>query len=125
ELQNCEETLGRLLAPGHDPASPAPRSLLPPIWQAHRGSRDLTFGAAVYRPDHAGLNDRADVARLAEYLEAVCPESWAAAGLAAFGMGEEDAADEVEFAREWFPELVDLFRRTRDAGRLLIHERIY
>jgi hypothetical protein len=96
---------------------------MPPIMQAHRGSRDLTFGAAVYRPEHAGLNDRDDVARLAEFLASVRPEQWTAAALV--GMDEEDAADEIEFAREWFPELVDLFRRANERGQVIVHERMY
>ena len=58
------------------------RESLPPILQAHRGSRDLTFGAAVYRPEHAGYNNVADVARLADYLTAVRPERWTPADLA-------------------------------------------
>ena len=100
ELQTCEETLLRLLAPTTEP-----------IVQAHHGSRDLAFGAVVYRPDHAGYNNRDDVARLADYLASVRPHEWSADRLA--GPDAEDAADEVEFAREWFPALVDLFRRAR------------
>ncbi len=120
ELQTCEETLVRLLAPGTDPWQ------RPPIVQAHRGSRDLTFGAVVYRPDYAGYNNRTDVARLADYLASVRPERWTAADLAAVeGISEEDAADEVEFAREWFPVLADLFCRVRERGQVLVHERMY
>ena len=37
-------------------------------WQAHFGSRDLAFGAAIYRPEPVGWNDADDVARLAAYL---------------------------------------------------------
>jgi hypothetical protein len=121
EFQTCEETLVKLLAPGCDPSAPRPR--LPPIVQAHRGSRDLTFGAVVYRPDYVGFNNREDVARLAEYLASVRPDEWTTGGLV--GVNEEDAADEIDFAREWFPVLADLFRRVRDAGQVVIHERIY
>jgi hypothetical protein len=121
EFQTCEETLVRLLAPRYDPSKP--RTELPPVVQAHHGSRDLTFGAAVYRPEHAGYNDRTDVARIADYLIAVHPEQWTAANL--IGMNVEDADDEIEFAREWFPVLADLFRRVRDGGRVLVHERMY
>ena len=64
------------------------RESLPPILQAHRGSRDLTFGAAVYRPEHAGYNNAADVARLADYLAAVRPEHWTPADLAGLAAGE-------------------------------------
>ncbi len=124
EFQTCEETLVRLLAPGYDPARP--RSEMPPIVQAHRGSRDLTFGTAVYRPDYAGYNSCADVARLSDYLASVQPKEWSSADLTGFdGFSAEEAADELEFAREWFPALADLFRRARERGQVLMHERIY
>jgi hypothetical protein len=110
EFQTCEETLLRLLAPTRET-----------IVQAHHGSRDLTFGAVVYRPDYAGYNNRDDVARLTDYLASVRPAEWSAEQLA----GMEDADDEVEFAREWFPVLADLFRRVRDRGQVLVHERMY
>ncbi len=124
EFQTCEETLLQLLAPGCDLSKPRPE--LPPVLQAHRGSRDLTFGVAVYRPDHAGYNNREDVARLADYLASIQPERWSATALAQReGINAEDAGDEIEFAREWFPVLADLFRRVRDRSQVLIHERMY
>jgi hypothetical protein len=123
EFQTCEETLLRLLAPGCDPSNPPPRPEMPPIMQAHRGSRDLTFGAAAYRPEHAGYNDAADVARLAGYLASVRPEDWSPAALT--GMSDEDAEDEIAFSREWFPVLADLFCRARERGQVIVHERIY
>ena len=121
EFQTCEETLIQLLSPGCDLS--LPRSELPSIVQAHRGNRDLTFGAAVYRPDYAGFNNGADVTRLADYLASVRPERWTAADLP--GTDEVDAEDEIEFAREWLPVLIDLFRRVRDRGQVIVHERIY
>jgi hypothetical protein len=117
ELQTCQETLVQLVGPGTDRAQPSP------LDQAHRGSRDLTLGAAVYRPDHVGYNNRDDVARLADYLASLRPAEWSPVRLA--GLTEEDAVDELEFAREWFPVLVDLFRRANDRGQVLIHERMY
>jgi len=114
EFQTCEDALGLLLAPG-------------PIRHAHRGTRDLTFGAAVYRPDHAGYNNAGDVARLADYLAAVRPSEWtpdALIGLPGAG-DEEERAEELAFAREWFPSLADLFRRARERGCVLVHERLY
>jgi hypothetical protein len=127
EFQVCEETLCCLLAPENYRAGITARERLAPIQQAHRGTRDLTFGAAVYRPDHAGYNNRDDVARLADYLAAVRPESWTVADLADLRDAEDDAAraDELEFAREWFPALCDVFRRARERGQVIIHENIY
>ena len=47
EFQTCEETLCLLLAAEHYGKDIAERECLPPILQAHRGSRDLTFGAVA------------------------------------------------------------------------------
>jgi hypothetical protein len=107
EIQTAEEALARLL----DPVL---------VRQAHRGSRDLTFGAAVYRPDHAGYNDRADVARLAAALSAARPETWSATQLSG-----EDAEEELEYVREWFPALADLYRRAQQRGQVVVIESIW
>jgi hypothetical protein len=127
EFQVCEDTLCCLLAPAHYRVGVTDREHLAPIQQAHRGTRDLTFGAAVYRPEHAGYNNRDDVARLAEYLAGVRPESWTVADLADLrdAETEEDRADELEFAREWFPALSDLFQRARGQGQVIVYEDIY
>ena len=103
------------------------RGRLVPIRQAHRGARDLTFGPAVYRPEHAGYDDPADVARLADYLASVRPEAWTTADLVGLpGADDEvDRADDLAFAREWFPALADLYRRARDRGQVVIHERLF
>ncbi len=122
EFQTCEETLCLLLAPEFYGKEIAERETLPAILQAHRGSRDLTFGAAVYRPEHAGYNNVADVSRLVEYLTAVRPERWTPADLAG---SEEEREEELAFAREWFPALADLFRRARECGCVLVHESIF
>jgi hypothetical protein len=129
EFQTCADTLCCLLAPDHYQVkgTPLPREQLPPIRQAHEGSRDLTFGAAVYRPDHAGYNNARDVARLADYLDAVRPESWTAADLEGLrdAADAEERADELAFAREWFPVLRDLYRGARGRGQALVQESIY
>jgi hypothetical protein len=127
EIQTAEEALCRLLAPDGPAPDGTARRLLPPVRQAHRGSRDLTFGAAVYRPEHAGYNDAADVARLADDLAAVDPAAWTASSLAGLpGVEtEEERADELEFARDWFPPLADLYRQARDARQVVVVERIY
>src|SRR5262245_31181349 len=49
------ESLVHLLAPGSGPSESDTREMLPPIQQVLRGSRDLVFGSAIYRPLHAGL----------------------------------------------------------------------
>jgi hypothetical protein len=125
EFQHNAETLCCLLAPQNHRQNIAERERLAPIQQAHRGSRDLTFGAAVYRPEHAGYNHAADVARLADYLGSVRPDNWTTADIADLIANDEDRADELAFAREWFPALVDLYRRARDNAQVLVIESIY
>jgi hypothetical protein len=125
EFQTAPETLARLLAPDFDPLVDLPRERRPPIVQAHQGSRDLTFGAAAYRPEFAGWNDARDVARLADYLAAVRPEEWTTAALRGLPGDEEEHADELAFAREWFPMLRDLYRGARDRGQVLVIEQVY
>jgi hypothetical protein len=125
EFQTCPDTLCRLLAPGACDAA-LPREQLPAIRQAHEGSRDLTFGTAVYRPEHAGYNNAADVARLADYLAGIDPARWTVADLGVrVDEDEEDLADELGFAREWFPVLAALYRRCHELGRVIVHESIY
>ena len=55
-----------------------------PIRQVLFGSRDLVFGGSCYRPDFAGYNDLADVARLKGYLQSIDPIAWQPADLAAW-----------------------------------------
>ena len=127
EFQTCEETLCRLLAPEHYREAVDQRERLAPIQQAHRGTRDLTFGAAVYRPEHAGYNNVADVGRLADYLAGVRPADWTTADLVGLRAAEDEAEreEELAFARDWFPALADLFRRAAQRGAVLVHETIY
>jgi hypothetical protein len=125
ELQTCADTLCRLLAPAACDAA-LPREQLPPVRQAHEGSRDLTFGGAVYRPEYAGYNNAADVARLADYLTGIDPQRWAVAGLGLrAGEDVDELADSLDFAREWFPVLAGLYRRSQGSGRVIVHESIY
>jgi hypothetical protein len=125
EFQTAADTLYLLLAPevGGDTLD-LPRGQRPAILQAHQGSRDLTFGPATYRPDHAGYNNAADVARLADYLAALRPETWTTAALRHLE-DEDERADELAFAREWFPELRELYRRAHAEGRVLVLEQVY
>jgi hypothetical protein len=124
EFQVNALTLRCLLAPRRNGAPD--RSQFSPIEQALDGSRDLTFGAAVYRPEHCGYNTADDVTRLAAYLAALRPEKWAAADLAGLpDLPAEDREDELAFAREWFPALVALYGRAAAHGRAIVHESIF
>ncbi len=127
EFQTAPETLCLLLAPDHYRGDVQERSRLAPVQQAHRGARDLTFGAAVYRPEHAGYNNVNDVARLANYLGTVRPEAWTIAGLDGLpgAPAEEDRADELALSREWFPPLADFYRRSHEAGRVVVVDSVY
>jgi hypothetical protein len=127
EFPTNAETLCCLLAPEQYHSGTVARDQFAPIQQALRGGRDLTFGAAVYRPDHAGFNDAADVARLADYLAAVRPERWTTDDLRLLHevSDDDERADELAFVREWFPVLVDFYRRTQAQKRVLVIESIY
>ncbi len=124
ELQTAPETLCCLLAPDQYRAGDVPRERFAPIQQAHFGSRELTFGAAVYRPEQVGLNDRDDVVRLAAYLAEVEPQSWSIAALAELrGVEDDERAEELEYVRDWFPALQDLYRQASERGRVVVCER--
>jgi hypothetical protein len=127
EFQVNEGALCLLLAPKNYRNNVTERQSLAPIQQAHLGSQDLTFGSAVYRPEHAGYNNSADVARLVDYLGSVQPDQWAVADLADLRGtdDEEERGDELAFVREWFPALVDLYQRARANGQVVVHESIY
>jgi hypothetical protein len=113
ELQTAPASLGRLI--GDDLAR-----------RAYRGSHDLAFGGRPYRPDHAGFNDAADVARLADALAAADPAAWSADALSGLpGLdADDDRADELEFVREWFPTLHDLYARAKAAGQVIVCEEL-
>jgi hypothetical protein len=127
EVQVCEDTLCCLLAPANYRSGLTEREHLAPIQQVHRGTRDLTFGTAIYRPEYAGYNNCADVARLAEYLTQVRPERWTAADLRDLRevSTAEDREEELAFAREWFPALRAMYERAWDRGEVIVQERIY
>jgi hypothetical protein len=91
-----------------------------PIQQAIQGSRDLSFGGAYYRPDHAGWNDLADVQRLSEWMTTVDIGSWKAEELTEFD--ESDRVDELAFAKEWFPALREIYRRAAANGWIVVCE---
>jgi hypothetical protein len=117
------EALTCLLAPGHAAACDLPRPCFAPIQQVHLGSRDLHFGG-YYRPEHAGYNDRRDVARLLDYLAAQDPEQWCAPMLVPLpGLtSAEERGDELAFVREWWPALVQLYERAAHEELLIVCE---
>jgi hypothetical protein len=126
EFQTNAETLCCLLAPEKYPGGTILREQFAPIQQVLRGSRDVTFGSAIYRPEHAGFNDADDMARLAAYLAAVRPEEWTIEHLQDLrDLAEDERADELAFVQEWFPVLVELYQRTQARRRVLVIENIY
>jgi hypothetical protein len=126
EFQVNADTLVRLLAPEQYANREGDRVSLAPIRQALEGSRDLTFGPAIYRPEHAGWNPAEEVRRLAAYLAAVRPEAWSAGDLAGLrDVPPEDYDDELAFAREWFPALAGLYASAAEEGRAIVYESIF
>jgi hypothetical protein len=124
QIETAPATLTCLLAPDRYRAGPAPRECLAPIEQVLHGARDLVFGTGFYRPDHAGYNDSANIARLASYLGAIDPASWQIADLDPLSDTTDaaDCAEELEYVRHWFPALQDLYKRARDKGQVVVCE---
>lgn len=123
ELETAPAALTCLLAPEQLGRDDLPRDHRAPIRQAHEGARDLTFGAAVYRPEHCGWNDCTDVARLAAYLAALDPRAWTAEPLQALtGLAAEEREEELAFVRDWLPALSDLYRRANSRQQIVICE---
>lgn len=126
EFQTCPDTLQRLLHAGDQPVRAVDRASLEPIWQAHYGARDLVFGGGYYRPEHAGYNDCTDIAGLSDFLAAIDMDAWSAADLVG-GAGldsEAERAEELAFAREWFPSLRDLYQRACAQGWIIVCEEL-
>jgi hypothetical protein len=94
------------------------------IREVHFGSRDLQFGSGFYRPEHAGYNDSADVARLADYLGGINPQQWVPVALAGLpGCADtEGQAEELELVRDWFPPLRALYRGAADKSQIIVCE---
>jgi hypothetical protein len=124
EIQTAPDTLACLLAPDLYQRRQGNRPTCAPIVEAHYGARDLVFGHGYYRPDEAGWNDVNDVARLASYLEGIDPGKWTVAdvGLLRGISDEEERADELEFAREWFPELAALYKQAHENHQIIVCE---
>lgn len=121
ELETAPETLSALL--GGVP-SEGPRDSWPSIQQVHWGARDLVFGGGFYRPEQAGYNNPADVARLRDYLAAVDPARWNTEDLRSVPSlaDEDDRREELDFVREWFPALRDLYRGAAAQGQVVVCE---
>lgn len=113
------ETLACLLAAGPDGRSA-------PIRQVHFGSRELVFGGVAYRPFHVGFNDRDDVARLLADLHGVDPSAWQADALRALPElpTDDERAEELAFARDWWPSLVELYRRAATERLVVVCEEL-
>jgi hypothetical protein len=124
EIEVAPETLCALLAPENHRTGVVPRARFAPIQQAHFGTRQLLFGTRCYRPEHAGYNDVQDVARLHEYLVRQTPEHWTVTGLAGLRdiINDQERQEELEFAREWFPALRDLYQRAAAHDQFVVCE---
>jgi hypothetical protein len=125
EIETAPQALTCLLAPHRYRERVGQRECYAPIEQAHFGSRDLVFGHAYYRPEHAGWNDVEDVARLAQYFTGIDPSVWQVSYLAELrDIDPEDRADELDYARQCFGALQGLYRGAADCGRIVVCEEI-
>jgi hypothetical protein len=124
EIQTAPATLSRLLAPNGPPSPTGSREAFACIQQAHFGSRDLRFGGGFFRPVQVGLNNEEDVRRLTDYLVSLNPDAWTTADLAAFAelADEEDRTAELEFVRDWFPALRQMYERARERNQVIVCE---
>jgi hypothetical protein len=124
ELQVAPALLRRLLAPERGGPDEVPREQFAPIDQAHFGSRYLCFGRRIYRAEHAGYNDSRDVARLNLYLDSQDPARWSLSELMSAQGAEniDDLKEELEFARDWFPSLQEIYRAAHRLGQVVVCE---
>jgi hypothetical protein len=124
-VQTAPATLCCLLAPERYQAGEAPRSAFAPIEQVHFGSRDLRFGGAFYRPEHAGYNDTDDVARLRGYLQKIDPAAWNETMLEPMAelATAEERAEELAFVRDWWNPLVGVYRDALGRKYVVVCER--
>jgi hypothetical protein len=124
EIQTAPDSFCCLLAPERYLQEDTPRSRFAPIQQVHHGSRDLVFGSALYRPDHAGWNSHADTVRLAAYLATLDPSVWKISDLAHLRNVNDDRerAEELAFLCDWFPALRDTYARAAAVGQIVICE---
>lgn len=124
KVETAPEVLTCLLAPEYYQMSWMPRERFAPIQQVLFGTHDLRFGSAIYRCDRAGINNAPDVVRLAAFLDAIDPTTWQLASLAELREPTDEAerAEELEFAREWFPPLRQLYRDAARSGGLIVCE---
>jgi hypothetical protein len=125
EIETAPQTLTCLLAPDRYRERHGQRECYSPIEQAHFGSRDLVFGQAYYRPDHAGWNDVEDVARLTQYLGGIDSAAWQVSDLAELrDIASEDRADELDYACQCFRALQNLYRGAQERGHIVVCEEI-
>jgi hypothetical protein len=124
EIQTAAASFCCLLAPERYQEEHTPRERFAAIQQVHYGSRDLVFGSALYRPDHAGWNDHADVVRLSSYLTSLDPSGWTVNDLAALRAADDDEerAEELDYLRDWFAPLRDMYERANAQKQLIICE---
>ena len=124
-VQTAPATLCSLLAPERYGAGDAPRRDFAPIEQIHFGSRDLRFGGAFYRPEHAGFNDIQDVALLLRYMEAIDPTGWTEAMLEPMSIlaTPDERAEELAFVHDWWGPLVDVYRDALTRQCVVVCER--
>jgi hypothetical protein len=96
------------------------------VHQVLYGSHDLQFGSGFYRPDQAGWNDCHEVTQLANFLASVRPGAWSADALAAMPQFADDLDrdEEVEFVRDWFGALVELYCQASRRRQVVICERV-
>jgi hypothetical protein len=124
EVPLSPETLGELLAAAQEAEEGRYGGRLGSIEQAGYGSRDLIFGGKYYRPGQVGWNDHADVTRLAADLAAFDPRAWDLVKLRPRWerTSEAERDEELDFVREWFPALRELYQQAEAERDVVVCE---
>lgn len=121
EIRLPPRTLCLLL--GEVGAGQGPREKFSPIEQALFGSRELSFGSHPYRPLEVGVNETADVARLADYLAGIDRAGWLVDDRVVLAeLDAEDRDEELAFLREGAQSLSHFYARSVRANQLIICE---
>jgi hypothetical protein len=123
EIQVSPSTMCYLLAPEFSEDSITPRHDWPWIRKAHFGSLDLRFGTCIYRSEFSGFNDLRDVKSLNDFLTSIAPMEWQPDDLLGCpGIAPDEAAEELDLLREWFPQLRDLYAHADKRHRSVVCE---
>jgi len=92
------------------------------VERIHRGTRDVIFDVAPYRPGQAGLHDRSDLAELAARLAMTNDAAWTPDALPLDS--DDDPVEELTFTRQCFADLRAMIESAQLQGQVIVCEEI-